>query len=183
MNVVNAVNVGASLTAVMFTVVLPLAVSAPSVERGGGPLGYLVLGAALLTEHAVTGAGLHLVMHAWGKITLFFAAGALYTAAKITETRDLAGMGRKMPWTMAAFTIGALGMIGVPPVAGFVTKWYLLVGSMQAHQLGILLILLSAQSVVDNRHHLIIASITGLAGFGLEVVEYIKTLGANEDQV
>jgi multicomponent Na+:H+ antiporter subunit D len=74
----------------------------------------------------------HIVAHAFGKITLFFAAGAIYTAAKKTELHQLRGIGRRMPWTMTAFTIGALSMIGVPPTGGFVSKWYILAGAFQA---------------------------------------------------
>jgi multicomponent Na+:H+ antiporter subunit D len=95
-------------------------------------LSYVVMAAAVLKPLAEIGAAVHMAAHALGKITLFFAAGALYTAAKITETRELAGIGRKMPWTMAAFTIGALSMIGVPPTGGFVSKWYILAGAFQA---------------------------------------------------
>ena len=75
---------------------------------------------------------MHIVAHAFGKITLFFAAGAIYTAAHKTELHQLRGIGRRMPFTMAAFTIGALSMIGVPPTGGFVSKWYILAGAFQA---------------------------------------------------
>ena len=78
------------------------------------------------------GAALHMVSHAFGKITLFFAAGAIYVASKKTELHQLRGIGHRMPWTMAAFTIGAVSMIGVPPTAGFVSKWYILGGALQA---------------------------------------------------
>jgi multicomponent Na+:H+ antiporter subunit D len=70
-------------------------------------------------------AALHIAAHAFGKITLFFAAGAIYTAGHKTKVSELAGIGRRMPWTMAAFTVGALAMIGVPPASGFVSKWFL----------------------------------------------------------
>ncbi len=107
-------------------------------------LSYVVMAAAVLKPLAEIGAAIHMAAHALGKITLFFAAGALYTAAKITETRDLAGMGRQMPWTMAAFTIGALSMIGVPPTGGFVSKWYILAGAFQAESyVAILTVILS----------------------------------------
>lgn len=95
-------------------------------------LSYVVMAAAVLKPLAEIGAAIHMAAHALGKITLFFAAGALYTAAKITEVRELAGIGQRMPWTMAAFTIGALSMIGVPPTGGFVSKWYILAGAFQA---------------------------------------------------
>ena len=95
-------------------------------------LSYVVLAASILRPLAELGASVHIIAHAFGKITLFFAAGAIYTAAKKTEINQLAGIGRRMPWTMAAFTIGALSMIGVPPTGGFVSKWYILAGAFQA---------------------------------------------------
>mgnify|MGYP001275834341 FL=1 len=98
-------------------------------------LSYVVMAAAVLKPMAEVGAAIHMVAHAFGKITLFFAAGAIYTAAKKTELHQLRGIGRRMPWTMGAFTIGALSMIGVPPTAGFVSKWYILAGSFQAENL------------------------------------------------
>ncbi|MFA7554287.1 MAG: monovalent cation/H+ antiporter subunit D family protein [Spongiibacteraceae bacterium] len=95
-------------------------------------LSYVILATALLVPFSVMAAALHIVAHAFGKITLFFAAGSIYTASKKTELAQLHGIGRRMPWTMGAFTIGALSMIGVPPTAGFISKWYLLTGSFQA---------------------------------------------------
>jgi len=95
-------------------------------------LSYVVMAAAILKPLAEVGAAVHMVAHAFGKITLFFAAGAIYTAAKKTELHQLRGIARRMPWTMAAFTIGALSMIGVPPTGGFVSKWYILAGAFQA---------------------------------------------------
>jgi len=95
-------------------------------------LSYIVLAADILKPLAEVGAAIHMVAHAFGKITLFFAAGAIYTASKKTEIAQLAGIGRRMPWTTAAFTIGAFSMIGVPPTGGFVSKWYILAGAFQA---------------------------------------------------
>ena len=95
-------------------------------------LSYVVMAAAILKPLAEVGASIHMVAHAFGKITLFFAAGAIYVASKKTEIPQLAGIGRRMPWTMTAFTIGALSMIGVPPTGGFVSKWYILAGAFQA---------------------------------------------------
>jgi multicomponent Na+:H+ antiporter subunit D len=95
-------------------------------------LSYVVMATAILKPLSEIGAAIHMVSHAFGKITLFFAAGAIYTASKKTEITQLHGIGRRMPWTMTAFTIGALSMIGVPPTAGFVSKWYILAGSFQA---------------------------------------------------
>jgi multicomponent Na+:H+ antiporter subunit D len=95
-------------------------------------LSYVVMAAAVLKPLAEVGAAIHMVAHAFGKITLFFAAGAIYTASKKTELHQLRGIGRRMPVTMMAFTIGALSMIGVPPTGGFVSKWYILAGAFQA---------------------------------------------------
>ena len=97
-----------------------------------GQLSYVVLAAAVLKPLSEIGAAVHIVAHAFGKITLFFAAGAIYTASKKTEISDMAGIARRMPWTMAAFSIGALSMIGVPPTGGFVSKWFILAGAFQA---------------------------------------------------
>jgi multicomponent Na+:H+ antiporter subunit D len=79
---------------------------------------------------SVVGAVFHIAAHALGKITLFFAAGSIYTVAHKTQVSELDGIGRLMPWTMGAFAIGALSMIGLPPAAGFVSKWYMLSGAM-----------------------------------------------------
>ena len=107
-------------------------------------LSYVILAAAILTPLSIIGAVLHIVAHALGKITLFFAAGAIYTAAHKTEVSQLDGIGRRMPWTMTAFGIGALSMIGLPPAAGFVSKWYLVSGAMdQAHWFALAVVLLS----------------------------------------
>ena len=97
-------------------------------------LSYVVFAAALLTPLSVVGAALHIAAHAFGKITLFFAAGAIYTASHKTEVSQLDGIGRRMPWTMGAFAVGAISMIGLPPTAGFISKWFILSGAMSAGQ-------------------------------------------------
>lgn len=94
-------------------------------------LAYVVMAALVLTPLAGIGAALHMAAHAVAKITLFFTAGAIYVAAGKTRVSELDGIGRRMPWTMGAFTIGALSMIGVPPTAGFVSKWYIIAGAFQ----------------------------------------------------
>ncbi|MCB1981226.1 MAG: hypothetical protein KDF63_04470, partial [Rhodoferax sp.] len=107
-------------------------------------LAYVVMAAALLAPLSVVGAALHVAAHALGKITLFFAAGSIYTAAHKTEVSQLDGIGRRMPWTMTAFAIGALSMIGLPPAAGFVSKWFMLSGAMAAqHWLAVGVIVVS----------------------------------------
>lgn len=95
-------------------------------------LSYVVMAALVLAPISMLGAALHIVAHAFGKITLFFAAGAIYTASKKTNVSQLDGIGRRMPWTMVAFSIGALSMIGVPPAVGFISKWYMVMGAVQA---------------------------------------------------
>jgi multicomponent Na+:H+ antiporter subunit D len=107
-------------------------------------LSYIILGVALLTPAAIEGGLIHIVNHAFSKITLFFCAGAIYVAAHKKEISEMEGLGKVMPFTFGAFAIASLSMIGAPPVAGFVSKWKLLVGSMQAHQIGILLVLLTS---------------------------------------
>jgi len=99
-----------------------------------GHLSYIVLGAALLSPAALQGSLLHLSAHAVMKITLFFCAGAIYVHTHKTEISQLDGLGRKMPWTFGAFTVGALGLAGLPPVNGFVSKWWLCLGSLEAGQ-------------------------------------------------
>lgn len=97
-----------------------------------GQLAYIVLATALLARWSVMAAVLHMVAHALGKITLFFVVGAIYTKTRKTEVSQLNGIGRTMPWTMIAFGFGALGMIGLPPTFGFISKWYLLSGAIAA---------------------------------------------------
>jgi len=89
-------------------------------------LAYIVLAAAILTPISAIGAAMHIAGHAVAKITLFFAAGSIYTAAHKTEISELNGIGWKMPWTMGAFAIGSLAMIGLPPTSGFFGKWFML---------------------------------------------------------
>ena len=98
-------------------------------------LSYIVLGAALANAWGVIGGSMHIVMHAFGKITLFFCAGAIYVAAHKTEISDMRGLGRAMPITMTAFLIGALSVIGVPPLGGSWSKWYLALGALDAGQI------------------------------------------------
>ncbi|HZM35040.1 MAG TPA: proton-conducting transporter membrane subunit [Burkholderiales bacterium] len=95
-------------------------------------LSYVVLAAALLAPLSIVAAALHIAAHAVGKITLFFAAGAIYTATGKTEVSQLDGIGRRMPWTMGAFALGALSLIGIPPAAGFLSKWMMFQGAASA---------------------------------------------------
>jgi multicomponent Na+:H+ antiporter subunit D len=109
-------------------------------------LSYIVLGVSLLTVDGIQGGLIHIANHAFAKITLFFCAGAIYVAAHKKDISEMSGLGRAMPFTFAAFAVASLSMIGAPPAAGFVTKWKLLVGTMEmpAYSTGILLVLLAS---------------------------------------
>jgi len=107
-------------------------------------LSYVVIGVAMLTPAAVQGGVAHIAHHAFSKITLFFGAGAIYVATHNKKISMLSGMGRKMPFTFGAFALASLSMIGVPPVCGFVSKWYLVNGALQADQVILLCALLAS---------------------------------------
>lgn len=111
-------------------------------------LSYIILGVAMLTPNSVTGGLIHIANHGFSKITLFLCAGAIFVASRKKKISQLDGIGRRMPWTMIAFAIASLSMIGVPGVAGFVTKWYLVVGSMELKNV-ILLALLLGSSLLN----------------------------------
>ena len=105
-------------------------------------LSYIVLGAALATSAGVLGGSMHIAMHAFGKITLFFCAGAIYVAAHKTEISDMDGIGRTMPVTMAAFFIGSLTIIGIPPLGGTWSKWFLALGAFEADRVILVAVLM-----------------------------------------
>jgi multicomponent Na+:H+ antiporter subunit D len=105
-------------------------------------LSYVILAMFILTPISTVAAALHIAVHAFGKITLFMVAGAIYTAAHKTLVSQLNGIGRRMPITMAAFAIGSLSMIGVPPAAGFLSKWYMVQGALEAEQVFALIVIL-----------------------------------------
>ena len=95
-------------------------------------LAYIVLGAALANGVGIMGAGMHIAMHAFGKITLFFCAGAIMVARHKTEVSEMDGLGKVMPITFTAFLIGSLSIIGLPPLGGSWSKWYLMLSSAEA---------------------------------------------------
>ena len=97
-------------------------------------LGYVTIGALLATSAGVMGSSMHIAMHAFGKITLFFCAGAILVAAHKSKISEMHGLGRQMPITMAAFFIASLSIIGVPPAGGTWSKWFLLMGTMEEEQ-------------------------------------------------
>ncbi len=97
-------------------------------------LSYIVLGAALASSAGILGGGMHILTHAFGKITLFFCAGAIMVTTHKQNISDMRGIGRVMPVTMIAFSVGALSVIGLPPFAGAWSKWYLILGAFEADQ-------------------------------------------------
>jgi multicomponent Na+:H+ antiporter subunit D len=107
-------------------------------------LSYIILGVCLLTPHGISGGLIHIANHAFSKITLFFCAGAIYVATHKKNISEMGGLARTMPFTFGAFAVATLSMIGAPPVAGFVTKWELLIGTIESGSLGIILILLAS---------------------------------------
>jgi multicomponent Na+:H+ antiporter subunit D len=105
-------------------------------------LSYIVLGALLANELGIIGGGMHIAMHAFGKITLFFAAGAIMVVAHEKNLSRMHGLGRTMPITFGAFFIGSLSIIGLPPAGGSWSKWFLGMGTLEADQLGLLAVLM-----------------------------------------
>src|SRR5260221_699192 len=107
-------------------------------------LSYIILGVALLTPAGIQGGIIHIANHAFAKITHFHCAGAIYVLTHKKNISEMSGLGRAMPLTFGAFALASLSMIGAPPVAGFVTKWYLLNGAWDAGSIGIIIVLLAS---------------------------------------
>lgn len=107
-------------------------------------LSYITLGAGLLTYLGLTGSLLHMINHALLKITLFFCAGAIITVTGKKKISELKGLGRRMPLTMLAFTVGSIGMVGILPVNGFISKWRLIEGSLDAGYYLVIVVLVAS---------------------------------------
>ncbi|UWU24334.1 MULTISPECIES: monovalent cation/H+ antiporter subunit D family protein [unclassified Rhizobium] len=135
-------------------------------------LSYIVLGAVLLSPVAMVGGIIHMAAHAFSKITLFFCAGSIYCASGKRNISDMAGIGRRLPWTMGAFFIASLSMIGIPPTAGFISKWYLTLGSVEAGQIAFLAVLL-VSSILNAAYFL---PVSYAAFFGAEAEENPATI-------
>jgi len=105
-------------------------------------LSYIILAALLATSGGITGGAMHIAMHAFGKITLFFCAGAILVATHKTEISQMRGIGRSMPFTMIAFTIGSLSIVGAPPMGGLWSKWILGMAALDAGQFAIIGVLM-----------------------------------------
>jgi formate hydrogenlyase subunit 3/multisubunit Na+/H+ antiporter MnhD subunit len=111
-------------------------------------LSFIILGAAILSPKAAIGAMIHITYHGFMKITLFLCAGAIMVVTGIKQISHMAGIGRVMPITMMAFTVTAFGMSSIPPVAGFISKWYFCLGTIQADKVAFLLVAITA-SILD----------------------------------
>lgn len=111
-------------------------------------LSYIVLGAGMLSSAALMGGLLHIAFHATMKITLFFCAGAIYVNLHRENISELNGIGKVMPWTMGAFAVGSVGLAGIPPVNGFISKWQLGAGAVQS-DLDFLLVILVISGILN----------------------------------
>ncbi len=107
-------------------------------------LSYIILGAALLNQAGVLGGVAHITNHAVSKITLFLCAGSIYVSTHKTEISQLSGIARRMPWTMAAFAVASLSIVGIPATSGAVSKWYLALGSVELESLTLLAVLMAS---------------------------------------
>jgi multicomponent Na+:H+ antiporter subunit D len=106
-------------------------------------LSYIILGAALLNSNGVRGATAHITNHAVSKITLFLCAGSIYVSTQKTEISQMSGLARRMPWTMGAFALASLSIVGIPLTSGFVSKWQLALGTVDDHNFVLLGVLLA----------------------------------------
>ncbi len=151
-DVLGAITMGAALPYfVSFTIIAAsiVALSQDNLKRRlaystVGQLSYIMLGVSLLSPAAVTGGIMHIASHAFAKVTLFYCAGAIYVASHKKYISQMKGLGRTMPFTFGAFGIAALSMIGAPPSAGFVSKWLMLNGALDADMIIIFGVLLSS---------------------------------------
>ena len=105
-------------------------------------LSYIILGAALLTSSGALGGIVHITNHAVSKITLFLCAGSIYVSTRKTQISQMSGLAKRMPWTMAAFAIASLSVVGIPGTSGFISKWHLAVGSVEVQSFTSLAVLL-----------------------------------------
>jgi multicomponent Na+:H+ antiporter subunit D len=105
-------------------------------------LSYIVLGAALLNPNGVVGGIAHITNHAVSKITLFLCAGSIYVSAHKTNISQLSGLAKRMPWTMGAFALASLSVIGIPGTSGCISKWFLALGSADSDSPTVLAVLM-----------------------------------------
>ena len=105
-------------------------------------LSYIILGAALLNPNGVMGGIAHITNHAVSKITLFLCAGSIYVSAHKTNISQMSGLAKRMPWTMGAFALASLSVIGIPGTSGCISKWFLALGSADSESLAVLAVLM-----------------------------------------
>ena len=105
-------------------------------------LSYIILGAALLNQSGVLGGIMHITNHAVSKITLFLCAGSIYVSTRKTNISRMSGLAKRMPWTMGAFALGSLSVVGIPGTAGCISKWFLALGAVEHDSLVLLGVLL-----------------------------------------
>lgn len=103
-----------------------------------GQLSYIIMGVGLASKMGVIGGMTHIAMHAFGKITLFFCAGAIFVATGKKYISEMVGIGKRMPITMFAFFVGSLSVIGLPPAGGLISKWYMVIGALDADKIWVL---------------------------------------------
>jgi multicomponent Na+:H+ antiporter subunit D len=123
-------------------------------------LAYITLGVLLAVPSGVLGSGLHIAMHAFGKITLFFCAGAILVASHKTRVSELVGLGRQMPFTMGAFLLASLSIVGLPPTGGTWSKFYLMLGTLEAGAL-----LLAAALVLSSLLNIVYLTLIPVRAF------------------
>lgn len=138
-------------------------------------LSYVVIGAMIATPIAIVGAAMQLAMHAAAKITLFFGAGAIQVAHNRKTIPELDGLGRVMPWTFGAFTIGCLSIIGLPVFGGMWSKWYLLLGALETHQ-----IILAGALIASSLLNILYLLIIPIRAFFAPAAEGVPTEGIHE---
>jgi multicomponent Na+:H+ antiporter subunit D len=103
-------------------------------------VGYIVLGASLMSVSGLTAGIVHMFNHALAKGTMFLAIAFIATRLTALRLDDIAGIGRRMPWTLGAFLVAALSLIGIPGTAGFISKWYLVLAALEHGTIGALLV-------------------------------------------
>ena len=134
-------------------------------------LSFIMLGAAMLNPSAFIGAAMHIPFHGYMKITLFLCAGAIAVISGKDKVSELDGLGKSLPLTFAAFTVGAIGMSGIPPAAGFISKWYIAFGTINADNLLALATILFA-SLLDAVYFLPIVRNAFFRGGSLNFKEF-----------
>lgn len=118
-----------------------------------GQLSYIVMGAVIADPDGMAGGIMHIANHGVAKITLFLCAGSIYLAGHLKYLNEMSGVGRQMPWTMAAFVVGALSMIGLPLTAGFVSKWLLISGAWRAQDM-LVIVVLAVSTLLSAAYYL-----------------------------